>query len=51
VLEGGETPLNHAERLGLWLIYWVVIKAGGQFDVSESASGGSIVRLSVPGHE
>ncbi|AZH26204.1 PAS domain-containing protein [Haloplanus aerogenes] len=48
VLEGGETPLNHAERLGLWLIYWVVTKAGGRFDVAESDAGGSIVRLSVP---
>jgi len=51
VLEGGETPLNHAERLGLWLIYWVVTKAGGRFVVSEAASGGSVVRLSVPALE
>jgi PAS domain S-box-containing protein len=48
VLERGETPLNHADRLGLWLIYWVVTKAGGQFTVAEAESGGSIVRLSVP---
>jgi PAS domain S-box-containing protein len=51
VLEGGETPLNHAERLGLWLIYWVVTKAGGRFGVSEAASGGSVVTLSVPAAE
>jgi PAS domain S-box-containing protein len=51
VLEGGETPLNHAERLGLWLIYWVVTKAGGRFAVSEAASGGSVVTLSVPAAE
>jgi PAS domain S-box-containing protein len=48
VLERGETSLNHADRLGLWLIYWAVTKAGGQFDVSESAAGGSLVTLSVP---
>jgi len=51
VLQGGETPLNHAERLGLWLIYWVVTKAGGRFAVSEAAGGGSVVTLSVPAAE
>jgi PAS domain S-box-containing protein len=48
VLEEGETPLTHADRLGLWLIYWVVTKAGGQFSVAEADAGGSIVTLSVP---
>jgi PAS domain S-box-containing protein len=48
VLESGETPLNHADRLGLWLMYWAVTKAGGRFDVGESAAGGSVVTLSVP---
>ena len=50
VLEGGETPLEHAERLGLWMIYWVITKAGGRFSVSTAESGGSVVELSVPGH-
>ncbi|MFW6000065.1 MAG: PAS domain-containing protein, partial [Halorubrum sp.] len=31
VLEAGETSLTHAERLGIWLMYWVVGKAGGEF--------------------
>lgn len=48
VLEEGETPLNHADRLGLWLIYWVVTKAGGRFTVDEADAGGSVVTLSVP---
>jgi len=48
VLERGETALNHADRLGIWLIYWVVTKAGGRFDVVEADEGGSIVRLSIP---
>ena len=48
VLERGETALNHADRLGIWLIYWVVTKAGGRFDVIEAEGGGSIVRLSIP---
>ena len=48
VLEGGETPLNHADRLGLWLMYWAVTKAGGRFEVGESSAGGSVVTMSVP---
>ena len=48
VLEGGETPLNHADRLGLWQIYWIVTKAGGKFSTAETADGGTVVTLSVP---
>jgi len=39
VLDRGETPLTHADRLGIWLIYWVVSKAGGEFSVDTSAEG------------
>jgi len=48
VLQSGETPLNHADRLGLWLIYWVINKVGGEFSVSTSESGGTTLHLSVP---
>ena len=48
VLEKGETPLKHADRLSIWLIYWVVKKAGGDFSVSEADQGGTVVDLSVP---
>jgi signal transduction histidine kinase len=48
VLEGGETPLNHADRLGLWQIHWIVTKAGGEFSTAEAADGGTVVTLSVP---
>ncbi len=48
VLDGGETPLNHAERLGLWQIHWIVRKAGGEFSVAEADAGGTVVTLSVP---
>jgi len=48
VLKDGETALNHADRLGLWLIHWVVTKAGGRFTVAEADAGGSVVTLSVP---
>jgi len=49
VLEVGETPLTHADRLGIWLMYWVVGKAGGEFDIDTDADG-TTVRLEVPAH-
>ena len=49
VLEAGETSLTHADRLGIWLMYWVVAKAGGEFDV-DSGADGTTVRLAVPAH-
>lgn len=48
VLRKGETSLDHADRLGLWLIYWVVSKAGGAFDVANADPRGTIMTLSVP---
>jgi PAS domain S-box-containing protein len=50
VLEAGETPLRHASRLGLWLIYWIVGKAGGRFSVSDAEPSGACVSLSVPAY-
>jgi signal transduction histidine kinase len=48
VLEKGETPLQHANRLGIWLIHWVVSKEGGEFSVVENEMEGTTVQLSVP---
>ena len=50
VLRTGETSLNHADRLGLWFIYWVVSRVGGTFSVTDAPPRGSIVTLSVPRH-
>jgi len=50
VLSRGETSLKHADRLGLWFIYWVVSRVGGTFSVTESEPRGSILTLSVPRH-
>ena len=47
VLEIGETSLTHADRLGIWLIYWVVGKAGGEFDI-DTGKDGTTIRLEVP---
>ncbi|MFC5136119.1 MULTISPECIES: PAS domain-containing protein [Haloferacaceae] len=48
VLKGGETSLKHADRLGLWLMYWVVSRVGGDFSVSTGDGRGTTLRLSVP---
>ncbi|WP_066416869.1 PAS domain-containing protein [Halorubrum aethiopicum] len=48
VLRRGETSLKHADRLGLWLMYWVVSKAGGDFSVATGEGCGTTLRLSVP---
>ena len=47
VLEAGETSLTHADRLGIWLMYWVVAKAGGEFDI-DTGEDGTTIRLEVP---
>lgn len=48
VLRTGETAISHAERLGLWLMYWVVSKVGGRFSVEGAEPRGTILTLSVP---
>ena len=48
VLDGGETPLHHADRLGFWLIHWIVSKAGGDFSVADADPTGSVLTISVP---
>lgn len=50
VLEDGETSLNHADRLGLWLIYWVVSRAGGDLSVADAEPTGTVLTLSIPAH-
>jgi signal transduction histidine kinase len=40
VLETGEeTPLNHGQGLGLWMVRTVVMQAGGEVSVESSADG------------
>ncbi|MFB6188748.1 MAG: histidine kinase N-terminal 7TM domain-containing protein [Halapricum sp.] len=43
---GTETPLQHGSGIGLWLVTWIVERAGGtiEFEVSESGTT-AIVRL------
>lgn len=48
VLDHGETALRHADRMGIWLIYWTVTRAGGTMTVSARDGDGTIITLSVP---
>jgi len=48
VLENGEeTPLNHGQGLGLWMVRMIVTQAGGEASV-ESTADGTTVRLRLP---
>lgn len=49
VLAEGETPLKHADRLGIWSIYWTVVRAGGRMEITQLEDGGSVLTLLVPG--
>lgn len=40
---GAETALVHASGLGLWLVYWVVDRCGGEVTFDERQDGGAIV--------
>lgn len=47
--EGRETDaLYHGSGLGLWLVYWIVCRAGGSIDVSTVEPRGTRVTVTVP---
>lgn len=48
VLEAGETDLRHADRLGIWMIYWIAHRVGGSLTVSDAEPRGTIIVISVP---
>ena len=48
VLQHGEEALRHADRIGIWLIYWTVTRAGGTMEISDDDGTGSSLALSVP---
>lgn len=43
-----ETPLNHTQGLGLWIIYWTVKMSGGTLELSEGTPRGATVRITLP---
>lgn len=44
---GRETPLQHGSGVGLWLVHWVVRRAGGTLDL-ETTADGSVVWVRLP---
>ncbi|MFC4356898.1 PAS domain S-box protein [Halobium salinum] len=48
---GRETPLEHGDGLGLWLVNWVVTRYGGSFQIRASDSdegSGTVATLRLP---
>lgn len=43
-----ESPLRHATGLGLWLIYWIVERSGGQLRFETNDPQGTIVHMRLP---
>lgn len=43
-----ETPLEHANGLGLWLVDWIVSRAGGTLEFEDNDPRGTVVRLCFP---
>ena len=48
IRRGAETPLNHADSIGLWLMYWSMTALGGSVDYSPNDPRGSVLTLEVP---
>jgi signal transduction histidine kinase len=48
LLCGEETPLQHSDGLGLWLVTWVVRSSGGDLTLDDADPRGSRVTLRLP---
>ena len=49
VLERGEeSALEHGSGLGLWAVYWGVVRMGGDLSFADNEPRGSVVTVSVP---
>lgn len=49
ILSGAEeTPLEHTEGVGLWLIYWVLKRSGGTVEIAGNEAEGTTVRIELP---
>jgi len=48
LLRGAETPLEHTQGLGLWLVRWTVEIADGDIDIAENDPRGTVVTVTLP---
>ncbi|MFB6085008.1 MAG: PAS domain S-box protein [Halorientalis sp.] len=46
--EGAETPLQHSNGLGLWLVRWVVTALGGKVTIDDNEPRGTVVTVTLP---
>jgi len=45
---GEETALEHGSGLGLWVIFWIVDKSGGELTFEDNDPRGSVVTMTLP---
>lgn len=45
-LRGSESPLEHSQGIGLWLVKWAVTSSGGRFSLEDNDPRGTTVVLS-----
>jgi two-component system sensor histidine kinase RegB len=43
-----ETALEHGDGLGLWLVYWTVVKSDGELEFHENEPSGTVVEVLLP---
>jgi len=48
LLRGAETPLEHTQGLGLWLVRWAVEIADGTIDIADNDPRGTVVTVRLP---
>ena len=48
LLRGAETPLEHTQGLGLWLVRWTVKVADGTIDIADNDPRGTVITIRLP---
>ena len=48
IKSGQETPMRHAEGIGLWVIYWSIRTLGGTIELESNEPRGNKITLEVP---
>lgn len=46
--QGSESALTHGSGLGLWFVNWCISMANGTLTISDSDTGGAVVKLELP---
>lgn len=48
IREESEDPLTHCSGLGLWVLYWAIVRSDGSLEFRESETGGTTVGIRIP---